>query len=207
MNIRIENWNDHEIRFIEVEPSEWWAVAKDVSEALGYSHTPTMIRRLDEDEKNTVPIRHSNKRGNPNVSIISEIGIYEAIFGSELKEAKAFKKWVKEIIKELRKQSGLEGFQIFRTLDKEYQKEQMSKLSQSLGKPKRNHFIKANVIANKAISNKYGYKKMVKKNDMTPDMILEMQPILDDTVSLMSVADKFDLDISVSQKVYEKYTH
>lgn len=211
MNIRIENWNDHEIRFVEVEPSEWWAVAKDVSEALGYSHTPTMVRRLDEEEKTTVSIRHIRSKNGVsqarNVSAISEVGIYEAIFGSELKEAKAFKKWVKEIIKELRKQSGLEGFQIFRTLDKEYQKEQMSKLSQSLGKPKRNHFIKANVIANKAISNKYGYEKMVKKNDMTPDMLLERQPILDDTVSLMSVADKFDLDISVSQKVYDKYTH
>lgn len=40
---------------------------------------------------------------------------------------------------------------------------------------------------------------------MTPDMLIERQPILDDTVNLMSVADKFDLGISVSEKVYEKY--
>jgi len=46
---------------------------------------------------------------------------------------------------------------------------------------------------------------MIKKKDMTPDMLIERQPILDDTVDLMSVADKFDLNISVSQKVYEKY--
>ena len=205
MNIRTETWNGHEIRFVEKEPSEWWAVAKDVAEALGYKHAPTMVRRLDDEEKNTVSIRHSNRRGNPNVTIISEIGIYESIFGSELKEAKEFKKWVKEVIKELRQQSGLEGFQIFRMLDKEHQKEMMSKLNRSLEKPKRKHFIKANTIANKAISTKYGYDKMIKKKDMTPDMLIERQPILDDTVNLISVAEKFDLDISVSQKVYEKY--
>lgn len=205
MNIRTETWNGREIRFVEIEPSEWWAVAKDVAKALGYKHAPTMVRRLDDEEKNTVSIRHSNRRGNPNVTIISEIGIYEAIFGSELKEAKEFKKWVKEVIKELRQQSGLEGFQIFRMLDKEHQKEMMSKLSRSLEKPKRTHFIKANTIANKAISTKYGYDKMIKKKDMTPDMLIERQPILDDTVNLISVAEKFDLDISVSQKVYEKY--
>lgn len=209
MSIKTENWNNHEIRFVEVEPSEWWAVAKDVADALGYSHTPTMVRRLDGDEKSTVSIRHTRSKNgvqqSRKVSIISEIGIYEAIFGSELKEAKSFKRWVKEVIKELRQQSGLEGFQVFRTLDKEYQKEQMSKLSQSLEKPKRNHFIKANTIANKAISSRYGYDKMIKKKDMTPDMLIERQPILDDTVNLISVVDKFNLDLSVSQKVYEKY--
>src|SRR5690625_3914921 len=205
MNIRTENWNGHEIRFVEIEPSEWWAVAKDVATALGYKHTPHMSRRLDDDEKNTVRLKDTIKRGNPNVTIISEIGIYEAIFGSELKEAKEFKKWVKEVIKELRQQSGLEGFQIFRMLDKEHQKEMMSKLNRSLEKPKRTHFIKANTIANKAISTKYSYDKMIKKKDMTPDMLIERQPILDDTVNLIGVAEKFDLDISVSQKVYEKY--
>ena len=42
MNIRTETWNGHEIRFVEKEPSEWWAVAKDVAKALGYKHAPTM---------------------------------------------------------------------------------------------------------------------------------------------------------------------
>lgn len=210
MNILTENWNGHEIRFIEVEPSEWWAVAKDISVALGYKITPHMTRRLDDEEKATIRLTDIRSKNGVkqarNFSVISEVGIYEAVFGSELKEAKEFKKWVKEVIKELRKQSGLEGFQVFRMLDKEYQKEQMSKLSQSLEKPKRTDFIKANTIANKAISTKYGYSKMVKKKDMTPDMLIERQPILDDTVNLISVVDKFGLDVSVSDKVYEKYT-
>src|SRR5690625_6995131 len=78
-----------------------------------------------------------------NFLVVSEFGLYEVIFSSRKKEAKDFKRWVFEVIKDLRKQSGLEGFQIFRMLEKEHQKEMMSKLSQSLKKPKRVHFIKA----------------------------------------------------------------
>src|SRR5690606_37886407 len=111
---------------------EWWAIAKDVSDALGYQNSPLMTRRLDKDEKNTIRLTHSNRRGNPNVTIISEIGIYEAIFGSELSEAKEFRKWVKDTIKQLRQATGLEGFQIFRMMDKEHQKEAMRKLRDSL---------------------------------------------------------------------------
>lgn len=202
MDIRIENWNGHEIRFVEVEPSEWWAVAKDVADALGYSETNAMTRHLKKKYLTSVKLTGMNQK----FSAISEFGIYKAIFRSQRPEAEEFEEWVYNVIKELRKQSGLEGFQIFRMLDKEYQKEQMSKLSQSLEKPKRTAFIKANTIANKAISTKYGYDKMIKKKDMTPNMLIERQPILDDTVKLISVVEKFDLDVSVSDKVYEKYT-
>lgn len=205
MNIRTENWNGHKIRFVEVEPSEWWAVLADVTKALNLK--PKHVKeRLDDEVVSTDHVKDSLGR-QQEMLIVNEFGIYEVIFSSRKKEAKEFKRWVFNIIKELRQQSGLEGFQIFRMLDKEHQKEMMSKLSKSLEKPKRAHFIKANTIANKAISTKYGYDKMIKKKDMTPDMLIERQSILDDTVNLMSVADKFDLDISVSQKVYEKYVN
>lgn len=88
-------------------------------------------------------------------------------------------------------------------LDKEHQKEAMQKLHKALKEPKKEHFIKANVISNKAVSNKYGFEKMVKKADMTPEMLVDRQDILEDTVSLMEVKEKFHLDISVSDKVYE----
>lgn len=204
MNVRTEKWNGHEIRFVEIEPGEWWAVAKDIVNALGLKQVTRAISSLPKDGVTNSKVIDSLGR-KQEVNIISEKSVYRLVFKSRKKEAEEFQDWVFEMLKELRQQSGLEGFQIFRTLDKEYQKEQMSRLSQSLEKPKRNHFIKANTIANKAISTKYGYDKMVKKKDMTPDMLLERQPILDDTVNLMSVADKFDLDISVSQKVYQKY--
>lgn len=137
--------------------------------------------------------------------VISETGIYEAIFNSRRQEANAFKKWVKQVIKQLRQSTGLEGFQIFRMLDKEHQKEAMRKLKESLEKPVRVDFIKANTIANKAVSSMYGYPKIIKKNDMTPDMLVKRQQVLEDTVNLMALVKKFGLELSVSKTIYNKY--
>lgn len=205
MKIRSENWNGHEIRFVETKPGEWWAVLADVTKVLDLK-TKYVRERLDDEVVSTDHIPDKLGRSQE-MLIVNEFGIYDAIFSSRKKEAKAFKKWVYSVIKTLRQQSGLEGFQIFRLLDKEHQKEVMSKLNRSLEKPKQIHFIKANTIANKAISTKYGYKKMIKKDDMTPDMLVEKQPILEDTVNLMSVVDKFGLNISVSDEVYKKYVN
>lgn len=79
----------------------------------------------------------------------------------------------------------------------------MSKLNHSLTNPVRKDFIVANTIANKIISDKHGYPKMIKKSEMTPDMIAERQDILDNTVELMAIKNKYHLDISVSDKVRE----
>lgn len=208
MNIRTENWLGHEIRFVETIPGEWWAVASDIAKALNYRHTPHMVRMIDSDEKNTVRFVDRNpSRGNPNTVVLSETGIYEAVFNSQRPEAKEFKKWVKQVLKDIRRSTGLEGFQIFRMLDKEHQKEAMQQLKASLRKPVRVDFIKANTIANKAVSTMYGHPKMIKKDQMTPDMLVSRQEVLDDTVSLMSVKEKFELDIPISNTIYSKYVH
>jgi len=200
--MKIEIWNGYNIRFVE-KNGEWWAVAKDVAVALGYKHTPHMIDRINITDKGTVRLTDRTPGGgNPNVSIISEFGIYDAVFGSHKKEAKEFKRWVFNVLKQLRQATGLEGFQIFRMLDKDHQKEAMSKLNKSLDKPVRVDFIKANTISNKAVSTKYGYPKMIKKGDMSPDMLVDRQSILDDTVELMAVKDKYGLDMSVSREIY-----
>lgn len=205
MNIRTENWLGHEIRFVEKTPGEWWAVASDVASALGYNHTPHMLRSLDEDEKDVHIL--DTPGGKQKMRIISETGVYEAVFNSRREESSEFKRWVKSIIKQFRRSTGLEGFQIFRMLDKEHQKEAMQQLKASLRKPIRVDFIKANTIANKAVSTMYGHPKMIKKDQMTPDMLVSRQEVLDDTVSLMSVKEKFELDIPISNSIYSKYVH
>lgn len=133
---------------------------------------------------------------------LSELGIYKAIFGSHKPEAEQFQEWVFNVIKTLRTQSGLEGFEIFRTLDKEHQRKVMNQLNQSLSHPFRLNFIKANIVANKAVSNKFGFKKMVKKSNMTPQMLAEREHILEDVVNLMALQDKYGLNISVSKTIY-----
>jgi prophage antirepressor-like protein len=199
LKIKTELWSNHEIRFIEKD-GEWWAVLKDVTDALELG-TREVNRRLSDDvlSKHLIPDSLGRKQ---EMFIVNEYGIYEAVFESRKKEAKEFKRWVYEMLKSLRQSSGIEGFQVFRMLDKEHQKDAMGKLNQALKKPVQVDFIKANTIANKAVSNMYGYPKMVRKDSMTPEMLVDRQPILEDTVNLMSLTDKYGMDISVSQSIY-----
>lgn len=195
--MKTENWNGHEIRFVSIN-DEWWAVAKDVAEALGYPETNAMTKRLEKSDLMSDKLSGMNMKS----VLVNEFGVYDAVFGSHKKEAKEFKRWIFDIIKELRQSTGLEGFQVFRMLDKEHQKTAMQNLKKSLRKPVRVDFIKANVIANKAVSNKHGFPKMIKKAEMTPDMLVERQEILDSTVELMGIKDRYGLKLSVSEEIY-----
>ncbi|KJD42475.1 antirepressor [Paenibacillus terrae] len=203
--MRTETWLGHSIRFIEKVPGEWWAIAADIAEALGYERGRDMLRKLKSTQKGAHLM--STLGGRQEVSIISETGIYKVIMRSRRKEAEEFEDWVLETIRTLRQSTGLEGFQIFRMLDKDHQKEAMQKLRSSLKKPVRVDFIKANTIANKAVSSKYGHPKMIKKDRMTPDMLVSRQEILEDTVDLMGTKERFGLDIAVSQTIYDKHIH
>lgn len=201
--MKTEIWNGHEIRFVERVPGEWWAVLADVASALGL-YTKKLAQRLEDDVLSKYPIHDSMGRLQE-MTIVNEFGLYDAIFSSKKPEAKQFKRWVFEIIATLRKETGLEGFQVFRMMDIQHQKDAMKRLKDGLNEPKRQDFIKANVIANKAVSNIYGHPKMLKKEQMTPNMLKQREPILDDTVNLIAANESFDLGISVSEKVYKKY--
>lgn len=203
MKLKTEKWLGHEIRFVEKAPGDWWAALADVASALGLKAFKVK-QRLSEDLLSKYTLQTAG--GPQEMLIVNEYGIYETVFESRKPEAKAFKRWVFEIIKTLRQSTGLEGFQVFRMLDKEHQREAMSKLNQSLRKPGKPDFIKANTIADKAVSNKYGHPKMLKKGQMTPDMLVARQPILDDTVNLMSMVDHFGIDLSVSKTIYSMHS-
>ncbi len=201
--MKTEIWLGHKIRFVEKD-GEWWAVAKDVTEALGFAQAKDATRKMAAKYKGAYKV--PTPGGEQDVIILSEKGLYRLIMRSNKPEAEAFQDWVYEILKLLRQSTGLEGFQIFRMLDKDHQKEAMTKLKAGLAKPVKVDFIKANTIANKAVSTMYGYPKMIKKGEMTPDMLMERQQVLEDTVSLMGAVDRFNLDLSVAQTVYQKYS-
>lgn len=201
--MKTENWNGHQIRFIEIK-SEWWAVLKDVCDALGLD-TRMTSRRLEDDVLKRHLISDSMGR-NQEMLIVNEFGIYDTIFRSNKPEAKEFKRWVYRLLKELREASGLAGFEVFRALDKEHQKEMMRQLQHGLRNPVRVDFIKANTIANKAISNKHGLPKMIKKGEMTPQMLQEREPILEDTVDLMKAKERFSLNVSISDQIYKMHS-
>lgn len=195
-------FDDKEIRFIEKD-SEYWAVAGDVAKALGYRDTYNMVRWIDDDDKDTHKV--STLGGLQKVVILSETGVYEAIWNSRRDEAQEFKKWVKTVIKELRQATGLKGYEAFRMLDKQKQKEAMAIIQRAHKSDKPINYIKANTIANKAVSTAFGYKKMIGKDEMSPDMLEIRQAILDDVVKLTETKQHFNLDIKVSKSIYDKY--
>ncbi|HES0233135.1 TPA: Bro-N domain-containing protein, partial [Streptococcus pyogenes] len=188
--MRTETWNGYTIRFVEYQ-GEWWAVLADIAKALDLN--PKFIKqRLGDEVVSNNHVADSLGR-QQEMLIVNEFGIYETIFSSRKKEAKTFKLWVFETIKQLRQSTGLEGFQVFRMLDKEHQKQAMNRLVNGLEQIKQTDLIKANTIANKAVSNKYGLPKMISKSQMTEQMLKDREQLLDDTVELMVIKDKFDL--------------
>ena len=201
--MKTENWNGHEIRFIEAK-GEWWAVASDIASAMGFKDAHTAIRKMKAKYKGRYKV--PTLGGEQEMTILNEKGIYRMIMRSNRPEAEEFQDFVYDVLSTLREADGLAGFEIFRQLDKEHQKAEMKKLRDGLKQPVRVDFIKANTITNKAVSNKHGLPKMVKKGDMTPEMLKEREPILEDTVKLMCMKDEFGLDISVSDAVYKKYS-
>lgn len=92
-----------QIRTVEVG-GEPWLVGKDVAQALGYSNTRDALERhVDAEDKNTV-VNPDGNRGNPNMTIINESGLYSLVLSSKLPGAKKFKRWVtSEVLPSIRK--------------------------------------------------------------------------------------------------------
>lgn len=202
-NLKTEYWKGHAIRFVEKD-GEWWAVLKDVCDVLGLV-TKKVHQRLDHEVLSKYLIADAIGRSQKTL-IVNEFGIYDTVFQSRKPEARDFRFWVYGLLKTLRQVSGLQGFEVFRTLDKKHQLEQMAKLRDALEHPVRVDFIKANTITNRTVSTMHGSPKLLKKGEMTPQMLVEREKVLADTVDLMAVNDRFKLGVSVSQTIYDKWS-
>lgn len=99
----------------------------------------------------------------------------------------------------------MEQYINFRKADAQIQKNSMQFLHDNLQMPTKKDYMKANTIANKCVSTMYGYQKMVKKSDMTLEMLQQREPVLKDTVELMAVNEKYQLDVPVSDSIYKRY--
>jgi prophage antirepressor-like protein len=101
------DYEDHAVRVVDRDGAPWF-VAADVCRILDIANPRDALTRLDNDEKdminrNTVGLGDGN-RGNPNMNIVSESGLYALIFTSVKPEAKAFRKWVtSEVLPALRR--------------------------------------------------------------------------------------------------------
>ena len=198
----------NEIRFIEKD-GEHWAVASDVATILGFRDAFNATKHLPKHVRGTLKgsttSEKSKARKSQNYTVINEKGIYRLVMRSNKPEAEEFQDWIYDLLVELRRATGLEDYQAFRMLDKQKQKEAMNIVKEVHKKDDPVNYIKANMIANKTTSTLYGFKKAIKKGDMTPPMLKARQTILDDVVALTEAKQRFNLDIKVSERIYDKY--
>lgn len=99
--------DDRPFRIIDVNGEPWFALA-DVCRELEISNVGNASARLEEDEKSNIRNPDvTSAGGNPNITIISEPGLYKLIFRSNKPAAKAFMNWVtKEVLPSIRKTGG-----------------------------------------------------------------------------------------------------
>lgn len=197
--VKVEEWNGKNIRFLFID-GEWLAVGKDIAEALGYEKPNNAINKHCDD---------TPKRGNvcdklgrsQKMRLITELDIYNLIFNSELPEAKTFKKWVFDLIKSLREQAGLEGYQIFTMTDKQHQKDAMDKIKDLKPNAKSFDYINANKLANEVVRKMYGLDKGVKKGDFNLKQLESRKAVMDIITSVTELKTKNKSDISVRATV------
>lgn len=93
----------NEIRVAKDEiTGEFFWVAKDICDVLGYSDTEVTLRKLDDDEKLTRKIYGAGQQRD--MMCINESGLYALILRSNKPQAKVFKKWVtSEMLPTIRK--------------------------------------------------------------------------------------------------------
>ena len=140
-NIRTENWQGYNIRFVE-QDGEWWAILKDICDALRL-RTKDVSQRLDPElmirvkiDQYSIPgysvlsntriedgLNDINSRGAKSfwMLAVNEIGIYEALYASRRLEARKFRRWSANVMKKLRAKVGLEQYEVMKMTDPDIQ--------------------------------------------------------------------------------------
>lgn len=111
------------IRTVEID-GELWFVVKDVCNIFGITNSRNIVSRLAEDERNVINVHDVDgiqkiKKGNPNITVMNESGLYRTIFSltptnvrgkkraeieERLQKVESFRKWVyREVLPSIRK--------------------------------------------------------------------------------------------------------
>ena len=100
--IQVWNYESSEIRTVQVNVEPWFVLA-DVCKVLELSSPHKVADRLENDERNQIPVTDSLGRYQ-NTAIINESGLYTVILRSDKPQAKPFRKWVtSEVLPSIRK--------------------------------------------------------------------------------------------------------
>lgn len=92
-----------EVRTVMIDGEPWFA-GIDVTRILGYKDNTSAMRNVEDDDKIKGCSISTPSRGDQQMTVINESGLYSLIFGSKLDSAKKFKRWVtSEVLPSLRK--------------------------------------------------------------------------------------------------------
>lgn len=142
-----------QVRTVEID-GEPWFVGKDVAEALGYSNTRDALdRHVEKEDKNTV-VNPDGNRGNPNMTIINESGLYSLILSSKLPGAKEFKHWIThDVIPSIRKTGAYMTQETLEAaiLNPDYLLQVVTALKEETDKRKALEVVNASLTVDKAI--------------------------------------------------------
>lgn len=134
--MQIFAYDDAMVRTVEIGRAHWF-VGRDVATALGYeNHRDALAKHVDDEDKNTVAIR-DGIRGNPNVTVINESGLYSLIFGSRLEGARRFKRWVTSEVLPALNRSGAYSMRPAPALSADETRATLAALSKSLAEVRR----------------------------------------------------------------------
>lgn len=86
------SYSDKQVRTF-LRDGEPWFVLRDVCDILDISSPHNVSERLEEDERNLIPVTDNLGR-QQETTIINEPGLYNVILRSDKPEAKAFKRWI-----------------------------------------------------------------------------------------------------------------
>ena len=125
--MKIENWCGYHIRFIE-QDGEWWAILKDICDALKLKtwHVserldPDMLIKVNVSDLGSNEVRARGQNKTRQMLAVNEIGIYEALYASKRLEARKFRRWSAEVMKKLRTNVGLEGYEVMKMTEPDIQ--------------------------------------------------------------------------------------
>lgn len=125
--MKIENWCGYNIRFIE-QDGEWWAILKDICDALKLKTwhiserlDPDMLIKVNVSDLGSNEVRSRGQNKTRQMLAVNEIGIYEALYASRRLEARKFRRWSAEVMKKLRSNVGLEGYEVMKMTEPDIQ--------------------------------------------------------------------------------------
>lgn len=103
--LKIFNYDGNQVRTVQ-KGGEPWFVLKDVCEVLGLGSPHKVFDRLDDDERNLIPVMDARGR-EQETAAVNESGLYSVILRSDKPEAKPFRKWVtSEVLPSIRRTGG-----------------------------------------------------------------------------------------------------